>query len=87
MRAMARCSLFQPEHALILNVEEEHLDFYKDLAAIEEVFRKLLAQTKGTVFLLRGRSARRANLRTASAGDFLRLRRGRALSRHRYRAA
>jgi UDP-N-acetylmuramate--alanine ligase len=42
--------LFQPEHALILNVEEEHLDFYKDLAAIEEVFRKLLARTKGTVF-------------------------------------
>jgi UDP-N-acetylmuramate--alanine ligase len=42
--------LFQPEHALILNVEEEHLDFYKDLVAIEEVFRKLLAQTKGPVF-------------------------------------
>jgi UDP-N-acetylmuramate--alanine ligase len=42
--------LFQPEHALILNVEEEHLDFYQDLAAIEKVFRKLIAQTKGTVF-------------------------------------
>jgi UDP-N-acetylmuramate--alanine ligase len=42
--------LFQPEHALILNVEEEHLDFYSDLAAIEAVFRKLLARTKGTVF-------------------------------------
>lgn len=42
--------LFQPEHALILNVEEEHLDFYKDLAAIEAVFAKLLRQTKGTVF-------------------------------------
>ena len=42
--------LFQPEHALILNVEEEHLDFYRDLAAIEAVFRKLLARTKGTVF-------------------------------------
>jgi UDP-N-acetylmuramate--alanine ligase len=42
--------LFQPEHALILNVEEEHLDFYKDLVAIEKVFRKLLAQTKGTAF-------------------------------------
>jgi UDP-N-acetylmuramate--alanine ligase len=42
--------LFQPEHALILNVEEEHLDFYKDLAAIEKIFRKLLAQTKDTVF-------------------------------------
>ncbi|MEO5754943.1 MAG: UDP-N-acetylmuramate--L-alanine ligase [Chthoniobacterales bacterium] len=42
--------LFQPEHALILNVEEEHLDYYKDLAEIEEVFGKLLVQTKGTVF-------------------------------------
>jgi UDP-N-acetylmuramate--alanine ligase len=42
--------LFHPEHALILNVEEEHLDFYADLAAIEEVFAKLLAQTSGAVF-------------------------------------
>jgi len=42
--------LFQPEHALVLNVEEEHLDFYRDLAAIEAVFRKLLARTRGTVF-------------------------------------
>jgi UDP-N-acetylmuramate--alanine ligase len=42
--------LFHPEHALILNLEEEHLDYYKDLAAIEEVFLKLLAQTSGTVF-------------------------------------
>jgi UDP-N-acetylmuramate--alanine ligase len=42
--------LFQPEHALILNIEEEHLDYYKDLAAIEEVFSKLLVQTKGSVF-------------------------------------
>ncbi len=42
--------LFHPEHALILNIEEEHLDFYADLAAIELVFGKLLAQTTGTVF-------------------------------------
>lgn len=42
--------LFQPEHVLVLNVEEEHLDYYKDLAAIEEVFAKLLVQTKGAVF-------------------------------------
>ncbi|HEX4666035.1 MAG TPA: UDP-N-acetylmuramate--L-alanine ligase [Chthoniobacterales bacterium] len=42
--------LFQPEHGLILNIEEEHLDFYQDLAAIEEVFAKLLLQTRGTVF-------------------------------------
>jgi UDP-N-acetylmuramate--L-alanine ligase/UDP-N-acetylenolpyruvoylglucosamine reductase len=41
---------FHPEHALILNIEEEHLDFYSDLAAIEKVFAKLIAQTSGTVF-------------------------------------
>jgi UDP-N-acetylmuramate--L-alanine ligase/UDP-N-acetylenolpyruvoylglucosamine reductase len=43
-----RC--FHPEHALILNIEEEHLDFYSDLAAIEEVFARLIEQTSGTVF-------------------------------------
>jgi UDP-N-acetylmuramate--L-alanine ligase/UDP-N-acetylenolpyruvoylglucosamine reductase len=41
---------FHPEHTLILNIEEEHLDFYADLAAIEKVFAKLLAQTTGKVF-------------------------------------
>ena len=43
-----RC--FHPEHALILNIEEEHLDFYVDLAAIEKVFAQLIAQTTDTVF-------------------------------------
>src|SRR5215813_4542327 len=42
-----RC--FHPEHALILNIEEEHLDFYPDLAAIEKVFVQLIDQTSGTV--------------------------------------
>src|SRR4051812_977669 len=41
---------FRPEHALILNIEEEHLDFYADLAAIEAVYNQLLDQTSGTVF-------------------------------------
>lgn len=41
---------FHPEHALILNIEEEHLDYYADLAAIEKVFARLLAQTTGIVF-------------------------------------
>ena len=41
---------FRPEHVLILNIEEEHLDFYSDLAAIEKVFIKLIAQTSGAVF-------------------------------------
>jgi UDP-N-acetylmuramate--alanine ligase len=43
-----RC--FHPHHVLILNIEEEHLDFYVDLAAIEKVFAQLIEQTIGTVF-------------------------------------
>jgi UDP-N-acetylmuramate--L-alanine ligase/UDP-N-acetylenolpyruvoylglucosamine reductase len=43
-------ALFQPEHTLILNIEEEHLDFYADLGAIEKVFAQLMMQTTGKVF-------------------------------------
>jgi UDP-N-acetylmuramate--alanine ligase len=43
-------ALFHPEHTLILNIEEEHLDFYADLVAIENVFAQLIAQTTGKVF-------------------------------------
>src|SRR5216117_583961 len=43
-----RC--FHPEYCLILNIEEEHLDFYSDLAAIEKVFAQLLEQTSGKIF-------------------------------------
>src|SRR5437016_2513307 len=42
-----RC--FHPEHALILNIEEEHLDFYPGLAAIEKVFAQLIDQTNRSV--------------------------------------
>jgi len=42
--------LYHPEHAIVLNIEEEHLDFYKDLEAIEVVFRKFLGQVRGAVF-------------------------------------
>src|SRR6185295_5849782 len=41
---------FKPEHAVILNIEEEHLDYYADLAAIEEVFSQLIEQTSGQFF-------------------------------------
>lgn len=40
---------YHPEHAIVLNVEPEHLDFYKDLAAIDAVYGKLIAQTRGKV--------------------------------------
>src|SRR5438128_2440849 len=43
-----RC--FHPEHCLILNIEEEHLDFHVDLASIEKVFAQLIDQTSGTIF-------------------------------------
>ncbi len=43
-------ALFHPEHALVLNIEEEHLDFYADLAAIEKVFVQLIGQTTGQIF-------------------------------------
>ena len=41
---------FAPEHSVILNIEEEHLDFYSDLNAIEKVFSTLVSRTSGTVF-------------------------------------
>ncbi len=40
---------FRPRHSLILNVEEEHLDFYKDLDAILKTFRQFIEQTSGWV--------------------------------------
>ena len=38
---------FTPEHAIILNIEPEHLDFYDGIEAIKAVFRQLLGQTPG----------------------------------------
>lgn len=40
-------ALYHPEHAVVLNVEEEHLDFYRDIDHIKEVFTQLLDQTRG----------------------------------------
>lgn len=41
---------YHPTHAIVLNIEPEHLDFYKDLAAIDAVYTKLIGQTSGSVF-------------------------------------
>ena len=41
---------YLPEHAIVLNIEPEHLDFYKDLEAIDAVYARLIAQTTGLVF-------------------------------------
>lgn len=43
-------TLYRPEHAILLNIEEEHLDFYADLAAILDVYRQLCEHTGRTVF-------------------------------------
>lgn len=40
---------YHPEHAIVLNIEPEHLDFYRDLAAIDAVYARLVSQTRGRV--------------------------------------
>ena len=40
-------ALYRPEHSVILNIEAEHLDFYRDLDHIREVFATLAQQTCG----------------------------------------
>jgi UDP-N-acetylmuramate--alanine ligase len=40
-------ALYRPEHAVILNIEAEHLDFYRDLDHIREVFTSLADKTHG----------------------------------------
>lgn len=43
-------ALYRPQHAIVLNVEEEHLDHYtRGIEQIREVFGTLLAQTSGSV--------------------------------------
>jgi UDP-N-acetylmuramate--alanine ligase len=41
---------YHPKLTIILNVEPEHLDYYADLAAIDQVFRQLIEQTRESVF-------------------------------------
>ncbi len=40
---------YRPEHGILLNIEAEHLDHYKDLDAIKDVFATLLDQTAGSI--------------------------------------
>jgi len=42
-------ALYHPEHAVVLNMEEEHLDFYSGLDHIKQVFNQLLDQTQGNI--------------------------------------
>ena len=41
---------FNPEHAIILNVDEEHLDFFANLEAICREFHQFAEKTTGKVF-------------------------------------
>lgn len=46
-------ALYKPACSIILNVEAEHLDHYKDLGEIKEVFATLVKQTSGPVVYCR----------------------------------
>lgn len=41
---------YHPQHAIVLNIEPEHLDYYENLEAIEAVYRQLMDQTAGSIF-------------------------------------
>ncbi len=45
--------LYRPTYAVVLNIEEEHLDYYEGLQEIVAVFRRLLEQTSGKVIYCR----------------------------------
>ena len=42
--------LYHPRHSILLNVEEEHLDHYKNIGEINAVYGQLLDQTSGSAF-------------------------------------
>ena len=42
--------IYHAEHAIVLNIEEEHLDYYPNLSAIEEVFDRFMDQVRGKIF-------------------------------------
>ncbi len=41
---------YDPHHAIVLNIEPEHLDFYKDINAIDAVYKRLIGQASGHIF-------------------------------------
>ena len=47
-------ALYKPEHCVVLNVEEEHLDFYSGIDHIKEVFSTMLDQTRGNKIYFSG---------------------------------
>jgi UDP-N-acetylmuramate--L-alanine ligase/UDP-N-acetylenolpyruvoylglucosamine reductase len=45
---------YRPRHALVLNIEPEHLDHYGSLEEIDAVFSTLVSQTSGNVYYWAG---------------------------------
>jgi len=43
-------TLFEPEYSIVLNIEEEHLDYYKDIRAILSAFETLGSNTQKKIF-------------------------------------
>ncbi|MDX2227122.1 MAG: UDP-N-acetylmuramate--L-alanine ligase [Verrucomicrobiae bacterium] len=43
-------TLFEPDYSVILNIEEEHMDFYRDIYAIMEAFEILASHTRRKIF-------------------------------------
>ncbi len=41
---------YLPEHSIVLNIEAEHLDYYRDIDHIKEVFHILCRNTSGKIF-------------------------------------
>ena len=41
---------YYPRHAIVLNIEPEHLDHYANLEAIDAVFSRLISQTSGNIY-------------------------------------
>lgn len=41
---------YHPRHAIVLNIEPEHLDYYSSLDAIDAVFSRLVSQTSGNIY-------------------------------------
>lgn len=42
-------ALYKPKHSVVLNIEEEHLDFYSGIEQIKQVFNTLLDRTSGSI--------------------------------------
>ena len=73
---------FHPEHCLILNIEEEHLDFYADLAAIETVFATIARSNQRHAFSIARTTRTRRALAARARRDLVRILGEGGLSRH-----